>query len=84
MESESPESGYEELMRLSQQFTKQEEEREQRERQREATGELCLYLMLLHSLDCSAHNQHSCFKKANPQPPIQEPSRNRSCSDSRA
>ena len=35
MESESPESGFEELMRLSQQFTQQQEERTKRERQRE-------------------------------------------------
>ena len=35
MESESPESGFEELMRLSQQFTRQQQERTQREQQRE-------------------------------------------------
>ncbi len=34
MESESPESGLEELRRLSQQFTKQEQEHTQREQQR--------------------------------------------------
>ena len=34
MESESPEDGFEELMRLSQQFKKQDEERTNREQQR--------------------------------------------------
>ena len=34
MESESPEDGFEELMRLSQQFKKQDEERTKREQQR--------------------------------------------------
>jgi len=38
MESESPESGFDELMRLSQQFTRQEQERTQREKQREEQG----------------------------------------------
>lgn len=38
MASEPPESGYEELVRLSQQFNRQQEEREQRERQREEQG----------------------------------------------
>ena len=38
MEDESNESGLDELMRLSQQFTKQQEEREDRERQREEQG----------------------------------------------
>jgi predicted component of type VI protein secretion system len=35
---EEEESGIDELMRLSQQFTRQEEEREEREKQREAKG----------------------------------------------
>ena len=35
MESESPESGFEELMRLSQQFTKQEQEHKVREQRRD-------------------------------------------------
>ena len=34
METESPENGFEELMRLSRQFTKQEQEHTQREQQR--------------------------------------------------
>jgi len=38
MESESPESGFEELMRLSQQFTKQGQERTAREKQRAEQG----------------------------------------------
>ena len=38
MESEPPESGFEELMRLSQQFTKQGEERTAREKQRAEQG----------------------------------------------
>ena len=38
MESEPPENGFEELMRLSRQFTKQQEEHTQRERQREEQG----------------------------------------------
>lgn len=39
MESESPESGFDELMRLSQQFKKQEQERTEIERQRAEQGE---------------------------------------------
>ncbi|MFC2067229.1 hypothetical protein ACFLUO_09345 [Chloroflexota bacterium] len=39
MESESPESGMEELMRLSQQFTRQEQEHTQREQQKAAQRE---------------------------------------------
>ena len=38
MESESPESGFEELMRLSQQFTRQGQERTAREKQRAEQG----------------------------------------------
>ena len=38
MESEPPESGFEELMRLSQQFTKQGQERTAREKQRAEQG----------------------------------------------
>ena len=38
MESEPPESGYEELMRLSQQFTRQGQERTAREKQRAEQG----------------------------------------------
>ena len=38
MENESSESGYDELMRLSQQFKRQEEERTAKERQREERG----------------------------------------------
>ena len=38
MEDESSESGFDELKRLSQQFTRQQEEREERERQREEQG----------------------------------------------
>ena len=38
MESESSESGFDELMRLSQQFRKQEQERTEKERQREERG----------------------------------------------
>jgi hypothetical protein len=39
MESEPTESGFEELMRLSQQFKRQEQERTEREKQREEQGE---------------------------------------------
>ena len=39
MESESPESGMEELMRLSQQFTRQEQEHTKREQQQAAQRE---------------------------------------------
>ena len=35
METESPESGFDELMRLSQQFTRQQQEHTEREQQRE-------------------------------------------------
>jgi hypothetical protein len=38
MEDESSESGFDELMRLSQQFKKQEQEHTERERQREEQG----------------------------------------------
>lgn len=38
MESESSESGFDELMRLSQQFKRQEQERTEKERQREERG----------------------------------------------
>ena len=38
METESPESGFDELMRLSQQFTRQQQEHTERERQREEQG----------------------------------------------
>lgn len=38
MENESPESGFDELMRLSQQFKRQEQERTEKERQREERG----------------------------------------------
>ena len=38
MEDESSESGFDELMRLSQQFNRQQQERTERERQREEQG----------------------------------------------
>jgi flagellar biosynthesis/type III secretory pathway protein FliH len=38
METEPPESGFDELMRLSQQFTRQQEEHEEKERQRAEQG----------------------------------------------
>lgn len=38
METEPPESGFDELMRLSQQFTRQQEEHEEKERQRVEQG----------------------------------------------
>jgi hypothetical protein len=38
MESESPENGFEELMRLSQQFNRQQQERTEKQRQREEQG----------------------------------------------
>ena len=38
MNSEPPESGFDELMRLSQQFTRQQEEHTKREKQREEQG----------------------------------------------
>jgi hypothetical protein len=38
METEPPESGFDELMRLSQQFTRQQEEHEEKERKRAEQG----------------------------------------------